>query len=908
MEYLNSCFFGGKMLSRTRKSFNYGVFVFALVFSVGGSLAFSAQRRPDSFIDSQYSISVVRYNGKKPVLDGNGKPVVDRKLMTEVEEGSTIRVHPLDLRPGQDGLGHSNVEAIMNDTVYKKARADLMSRYMRVGGTADGFLTPALRDVELQAARDRPMIGFLRSVDGQVTATLTDEEKQKARQRYEDRFEHTQLSKNIEELKRIVRKIPVDSVRRDALITDLRQAFALRPFESGRKNQGINAFFEELVGDRKKAARVKDSQYQDLRENLRAVMLGVLEDSPLDMWLIAQEEDVPRRTDSQEAWDKYFSKLGKQHTRALQGLEEINPDLTNALRDSVDRWVNSDERFKKKYAHLLYDEYYDPRYHYKSGSSPVVIAPGEKSLAEKSLSDGHHGLRQAYELAKKIKELDPEGLGSEAERDSFEINLKLSSNFLLPDRKSSWNHHLLEQCERRQMYISPETRDFVIKNLLDGEELKDLAVDPDLRRRLEDSVGVVDRARENLRRVEKDHKSTPDQKRLANEAVAEAESARMKVLEGVNGRLATHLNAAVQGTFQDSIAEIKHNPMRSFVGAFLPHLDFEVGKENRRYKARIGNEGLHDYAEFYVAEWLMNHGFKPRFNEQTVQLFPPTVSSQQDPQGYQAQMANYINSLVSMAEARDLMFDQHSEDFSRLIRSITRKDRVEDYFNDLDKKLENGELTPRAHKELRKTPEEKVQERIQEYQREKGTPGGLADGRVLDPAKKGVALINAALTESERERDAQMRRSGVFEAASQEAQEEMLKKRMSRLPSSCQSLGVTSFAEVLRAAGDAEQVAADCADINAKIGAALKHPLFAPGTCLNPLGLNNDEMKSVIKNAMIHGGGAPGVAAAADAGVSARPKSADAKGVGGQIVDGHYTPESLRSILGWLQRGPVTPR
>jgi len=307
--------------------------------------------------------------------------------------------------------------------------------------------------------------------------------------------------------------------------------------------------------------------------------------------------------------------------------------------------------------------------------------------------------------------------------------------------------------------------------------------------------------------------------------------------------LADIIEESVKNKFQRNIGEIKHYSMRSFIGNLLPDLAHEFRNPRKSYKAKIGNDGLHDYAEFYIAEWLEEKGFRPRFTEDSIQLAPPKEGSPD----YNKQMVNYINTLISMNEAKNLMFGTEADDFKSLIEKITREDRYEQFKSDIDdeykKKCSTLSTAQKAdcysERDMRKRkPVEKVQAQIDQYK---------ADAEKYDRGELGRDrdAQNGALIDVLTRVQATLRPVCNSPGASDRHSRASCDPNAGTLPNvSNPAAPVLEHPEIASSASGPYEAAMD---------ALVENALFSKGTCLNPLSLEKEEMKAEMRKALIGG-------------------------------------------------------
>ena len=186
--------------------------------------------------------------------------------------------------------------------------------------------------------------------------------------------------------------------------------------------------------------------------------------------------------------------------------------------------------------------------------------------------------------------------------DDFKVNIKLIRNFkAAPSQYSSW---LMELCKNRRMYFSLPNRHRIISKI---------------------------------------------EKRLVKLGKAKKNSEKLVLA----------FEKAFEAVIPKSISEMDHDAMRSFVGALLPFL----GEEARNHRAHLSNDNMVDYAEFLVADFLLDRGLVPMFDAQTLQLSPPDKT---DP-AYHKKMVEYARFLVTAMLARDIIFRTHAAEFEKFL-------------------------------------------------------------------------------------------------------------------------------------------------------------------------------------------------------------------------------------------------
>ena len=818
----------------------------------------------------------------KPVKEG-GKIKMHTAMLRDVADGSNVRLHPDKLKPSQESLGTINVEEILRDVHRKPTRDKVAYDFMK---EKNDLRSPVL-------ARSAEGRQFLDEIRGELVG-LNATDIMALKRKYKDRQSF--------KLKALIRDFKDESTsaedrkRLKAEIEGMLGSGSIAPHaaKSPKKRGALAGDVSSLLTKTKKNSKgvsIPDLTLEDERMLVSTVEAASTErfkdpvrDFPFDAWLLKNEK-APRIDDKDkrdkrpiaaEGGEEYFKQIKASHldlmSKALQRIDGRHYDLFNA---AVTQWIDSDGSNRKKYAKELKANY-DATIREKLGESPIIIDPS----GEISLSDGHHGLRKAAELVKEIKRNDPEMAKPEHD-DEFAIPFSVTSNFMNSGRRGAWREHLLEVCEKRQMYLGPEARADIIRDLILGSSDRDftpgdLAREKRLRDEVDQLGGVLEALKDDDPR---DEAAINDAERAYHAAL----TAHDRALEGMHSSLASHLQAATVKKFEANIHAIPHYSMRSFIGALLPHMDFERGIDRKNYRAKIGNDGLHDYAEFYVAEWLEKHGFRPYFTADTIQLSPPSKALNPASPEYQDQMSRYINTLASMAQARRMMFGDFHADFRSLLGNITRPDRLEKYMRKLQDKYPEDRVKYPAgshrgpeYDEFAKSPVEKFDEQVARFNALNAAPlappaGGVVREQIRRVAPRACAVPGGGVGGAG---------AGIGIAAA---------------PAVCMgALGAPPLGGVAAAALDGARGVLD-ADMNRKVEAALNHVLFSKGTCLNPLSLEQDQLRQEITQALLGGGGM--AAAAADV-------ARGAPGPGADVVRslGHNSAQ-LDNVVKWLEEG-----
>jgi len=830
-------------------------------------------------------VAVIGDDGK-PVKEG-GKIKMHSTVLRDVPDGSNVRLHPDKLKPSQESLGTVNVEEMLRDLHRKPTRDKVAYDFMK---EKNDLRSPVL-------ARSAEGRQFLDEIRGELVG-LNPTEIMALKRKYKDRQSF--------KLKALIRDFKDESTsakdrkRLKAEIEGMLGSGSIAPHaaKSPKKRGALAGDVSFLTKTKKnsKGVSIPDLTLEDEKMLVSTVEAASTErfkdpvrDFPFDAWLLKNEKapriDNKDKTDKRpvaaEGGEEYFKQIKASHldlmSKNLKKIKGTHYDLFNA---AVTQWIDSDGSNRKKYAKELKANY-DNTIREKLGGSPIIIDPS----GEISLSDGHHGLRKAAELVKEIKRYDPEMAKPEHD-DEFAMPFSVTSNFMNPRHEGPWEEHLLEVCERRQMYLGPEARADIIRDLILGANDKDFTPGNLVReKKLRDAVERLDGELDALKDNEpRDEAAINDAERAYHAALTEHDRA----LDGMNSSLASHLQAATVKKFEANIHAIRHYSMRSFIGALLPHHDFERGMDRKNYRAKIGNDGLHDYAEFYVAEWLEKHGFKPNFTADTIQLSPPSKALNPTSDEYKEQMSRYINTLASMAQARRMMFGDFHADFRDLLGRITREDRLKKFLTKLQDqypedrvKYPAGSHRGPEYDEFAKSPVEKFDAQVARYNALNAALPPPVAGDALADVRAQVRLVAPRAC-------AVPLGGGVVGGAGAGV-------AAAAAPAVCMgALGAPPLGGVAAAALDAVRGVLD-ADMNRKVEAALNHVLFSKGTCLNPLSLERDQLRQEITQALTGGGGM--AAAAADV-------ARGAPGPGADVVRslGDY-PEKLDKVVKWLEEG-----
>lgn len=825
----------------------------------------------------------------KPVKEG-GKIKMHSTFLRDVPDGSNVRLHPDKLKPSQESLGTVNVEEMLRDLHRKPTRDKVAYDFMM---DEHGLRSPVL------GKKNNPVgAQFLAHIREKLT-DLKPSDIMELQKKYKDRQSF--------KLKALIRDFKDEStsaqdrMRLKAEIEGMLGSGSIAPHaaKSPKKRGALAGDVSSLLTKTKKNSKgvsIPDLTLEDEKMLVSTVEAASTErfkdpvrDFPFDAWLLKNEKapriDNKDKTDKRpiaaEGGEEYFKQIKASHldlmSKALQRIDGRHYDLFNA---AVTQWIDSDRSNRKKYAKELKANY-DATIREKLGGSPIIIDPS----GEISLSDGHHGLRKAAELVKEIKRYDPEMAKPEHD-DEFAMPFTVTSNFSNLGRRGAWKEHLLEVCEKRQMYLGPEARADIIRDLILGSAGGDFSPgDLDQVKRLRDEVERLDSELEALKNAEPRNEAAISDTEIAFHTVLTQHD---RALEGMQSSLASHLQAATVKKFEANIHAIPHYSMRSFIGALLPHHDFERGRDRKNYRAKIGNDGLHDYAEFYIAEWLEKHGFKPNFTADTIQLSPPSKALDLTSPEYREQMTRYINTLASMAQARRMMFGDFHADFRRLLDNITRLDRLKNFLDKLrdqypaDRvKYPAGSHRGPEYDEFAKSPAEKFDAQVARYNALNAALPPPVAGDALADVRAQVRLVAPRAC-------ALPLGGGVVGGAGAGV-------AAAAAPAVCARPVVAPPLDGMAAAalGDARRVLD--ADMNRKVEAALNHVLFSKGTCLNPLGLEQDQLRQEITQALT--GGGEMAAAAADV-------ARGAPGPGADVVRSlGRNPAQLDKVVKWLEEG-----
>lgn len=465
---------------------NLGAFTLAVTLSF---LATNSAHAYDKFLE------VTRFGFRPKLgLSAGLKKVVD---LTTVPVGSVMRVHPLELLPSQESIGQAQVLQIVNNlftlpTMAKIVRANLGNPSFRefLSGTREGkeFLYSFVMNFDPVGLKDEDL-------------------------------------RRITELRGLLRSTSI---------------LANSKGDTPRGLASRGTLKREVIPQDRSIAHVELGEAVD--QQLGEVLSGggVVEDTLDQMAELLQLAESPRS--NPESYRLLFDEFQRRvHSdpnwfRSL-GLAELS------LSTVVKAWNNRSKENQQLFADQLFAKYAET--YEKKDASPGVIDPEQKIF----ISDGHHGLRTAYELMQKVKRYDV--FHQYATKDFF-VRISIDYNFSGQASGSKYYEYLLRLCEDRKLYFSHETRARLTRKI----------------------VGLLSRP-----------------------AALPPEELQRKI-----GR---SFFKGVRNHFGGDVSRVEDDQMRSFVGSAIP-----PKIDSRKHRLNIDNKYLVDYFEFYMAEWLKNQGFR----------------------------------------------------------------------------------------------------------------------------------------------------------------------------------------------------------------------------------------------------------------------------------------------------------